>query len=136
MPSARERKCCQEEPLNRTHLADYEKGKCLLECAAIQHILHELSVQALWLAHRRFFGHTADELNFNNMTNKNYRHHAYHGYINFMFGKLGRHCRKVIPACIVQKIREKWPEPSGQYVGFVDVNDDGETIEIDEAEDI
>ncbi|KAL7400516.1 hypothetical protein ABVT39_013394 [Epinephelus coioides] len=32
--------------------------------------------------------------------------------------KLGRHNRKVLPSCIVGAIRDNYPSPTGQYVGF------------------
>ena len=132
MPNPYEDRCCQREPLNGTHIPDYEEGKCLLECDMVKHVISDLSAQLSWMNHMRSFGHTGDALNFDNMNNRNYRHHAYKNYINFMHGKLGRHFRKVIPACIVLNIRSQKPDPDGQYVGFVDVNEQGQPI--DEAD--
>ena len=33
-------------------------------------------------------------------------------------GVLGRNKRRVIPACVVKAIRTRFPEESGEYVGF------------------
>lgn len=134
MPHAYEDRCCQREELSSTHLHDYEVGKCLLECAAVQHVLSEMSVQLSWLSNRRYFGDTGDALMFTNMNNKNYRYFAYRNYIDLMFGKLGKHNRRLIPACIVKNIRQTWPDPDGNYVGFIDVDEFGQPLNMDEAD--
>ena len=132
MPNTFEDRCCQREPLNKTHIPDYEKGKCLQDCHVVQHVLSEVNVQLAWLSNMRYYGLVGDALRFDNMTNKNYRHHAYRNYIDFMFGKLGRHNRRVVPACIVSHVRTTWPDPDGNYVGFIHVDEDGNPI--DEAD--
>ena len=48
-----------------------------------------------------------------------------------MHGRLGRRIRRVIPACAVTKIRNVYPEPSGIYTGFEDVDIDD--TEVDES---
>jgi len=83
------------------------------------------------------YGHTGPALAFGNMTNRDYRHHAYRTYIDFLYGLLGRHVRKVIPACIVDHIRTTWPDPDGKYVGFIAVNEeDGTPLHMDELEEL
>ena len=55
---------------------------------------------------------------------RTYRYAAYRQFSWFNYTKLGRPVRRVIPTCVVTKIREEFPEPSGVYVNF-DGDDEG-----------
>lgn len=135
MPTYVETKCCMEEPLDNTNIPDYQEGECLLGSRVIQHILDKISVQISWLHQRRYHGFKDYALAFTNMSNKNYRHHAYRLYIDYIYGLLGRHNRKVVPACIVAQIRERWPSENDEYCGFIQVNEEGEEVPMDELLD-
>ena len=50
--------------------------------------------------------------------NKNYRFAAFKQYISWIYTRLGRNIRQVIPACIVWEIRKKFPSDDGEYVPF------------------
>jgi hypothetical protein len=52
------------------------------------------------------------------------RHLAYVNFRSWICRgkKLGRGYRIITPACVVHRIRQKWPEPSGQYTGFRAIN--------------
>ena len=47
-----------------------------------------------------------------------YRKAAYHQWILWQHGYLGRANRRVVPSCIVWAVRNKYPVPDGQYLGF------------------
>ena len=53
-------------------------------------------------------------------SNKSYRFIAYRQYISWIFGWLGKDVRKVIPSCVVNKIRITFPEPDNNYVPYKD----------------
>ena len=49
---------------------------------------------------------------------KTYRLAAYRQFTYWIHSRLGRQVRRVIPACVVNKIRQQYPEPFGHYSGY------------------
>jgi hypothetical protein len=49
--------------------------------------------------------------------NEHYRHIAYKQLTSWCWGKLGKNCRVVLPACAVKTIRNTFPSTTG-YTGF------------------
>ena len=104
MGSERENICCKNSFKNHNHP--------LFE----NHILTECNLE---LAMRN----NGDHLNcpFDPSNNACWRFTAYRQYVMWVWGHLGRGNRKVIPACIVLKIRNRFPDERGNYTGFMDV---------------
>ena len=57
----------------------------------------------------------ADEFNF---SMESFQKAAYRQFILWRYGKLGRSNRRVVPSCAVLSIRQSYPPPDGQYMGY------------------
>lgn len=69
-------------------------------CSYFEEIAHSLNVtnvRTSCLFSCRMFGHVGEELYFTNMTNNDYRYHAYRCYVLYVHGYLGQYNHKVIP---------------------------------------
>ena len=51
---------------------------------------------------------------------RSYRYAAYRQFCWFIHSRLGKGVRKVIPSCVVSKIREVYPSEDGKYTGYKD----------------
>ena len=51
-------------------------------------------------------------------SSQSYRKAAYRQYTLWKYGKLGRGNRKVLPSYVVTIIRQAYPAPDGNYMGF------------------
>lgn len=147
MPTSLERKCCTEECFDLTNFQDanFTPGsQCVLQShLLVDQIFSAASLQLQWFRQRRYQGFRGNDLLFCHMTNLHYRYFAYRSYIDFLHGYLGRHNRRVIPACVVAYIRATWPDPDNKYVGFREVqmpadddDDDQPVVPRDELYDI
>ncbi|XP_057290227.1 P2X purinoceptor 7-like [Hydractinia symbiolongicarpus] len=55
-----------------------------------------------------------------NVPNKAYRYAAYRQFTWWVHVRLGKSVRRVIPSCVVNKIRDTFPAPDNIYTGFKD----------------
>ncbi|XP_063959319.1 uncharacterized protein LOC135154986 [Lytechinus pictus] len=53
-----------------------------------------------------------------NMGNESYRFAAYRIWSDYLHGYMGKGVRRPLPACVVTRVRQEFPEETGVYVGF------------------
>lgn len=104
MPDERQRICCQNATQNHEH-PFFE-----------HHILLEATLE---LAMRNNADHLYYPFDPSNPACWCFT--AYRQYCLWVWGKLGKSNRKVIPSCVVWKIRNRFPDPKNVYTGFFDV---------------
>lgn len=107
MPTLIERKCCGEP-------AD--------SCTSMQrHMDHFILLEGvLYFASRIWAEVRAEPAVFGpGENNRSFRHAAYRQFVMWQYGALGQGRRVVIPSCCVWRIRDRYPDPQGQYKGFV-----------------
>ena len=74
-----------------------------------------LDREVLQLAIRARCDIRADEPDY---STQSYRKAAYRRYTLWKYGKLGRGNRKILPSCVDTIIRQPYPAPDGNYMGF------------------
>ncbi|XP_062568754.1 P2X purinoceptor 7-like [Saccostrea cucullata] len=107
---------CREMP---TLMERVSCGRCPEQCTTLLPDFHVLCLDEAVLALARLYREDVLALPTDEDYNRANRHSAYRQYILWSYGKLGSGNRKVIPSCIIWRIRDKYPEASGQYTGFM-----------------
>ena len=104
MPTDREKVCCGHDHCS----------------SALGHFLQICLDEAYLRVHRQYWGDVTGLGNIREPgdDNREFRYAAYRHYIFWQYGSLGQGNRRVIPSCCVCKIRDKFPDPHGQYAGF------------------
>nr|XP_055049182.1 P2X purinoceptor 7-like [Misgurnus anguillicaudatus] len=107
MPSDLERKCCGQQQeyciSNLPHMEVYILQEGVLRLA--RRIWNDI----------RAVTDTAEP----GESNRQFRYAAYRQFVVWQYGSLGEGQRVVIPSCCVWKIRDRFPDPHGQYKGYV-----------------
>ncbi len=60
-----------------------------------------------------------DQLKDSGMENNQVRFHAYCEYTRLKHGVLHKHDRRPLPICVWSEIIDSWPDPNGNYAGFL-----------------
>lgn len=115
MPTDSECLCCHEYEECKEKIQPGKK--CIIECEDFEIISLRKVVLDLEITKNRIRrGLSSDSGPRNNDV---YRYTAYCNFISWIFDRrLGRGNRVPVPACVVSKIREKFPAVDGLYVGF------------------
>ena len=100
MQDEQENVCCQ-------------KRTCVTSCVMFNTTC--LDREVLQLAIRARCDIRADEPDY---STQSYRKAAYRQYTLWKYGKLGRGNRKLLPSCVVTTIRQAYPAPESNYMGF------------------
>ncbi|XP_071490597.1 P2X purinoceptor 7-like [Diadema antillarum] len=106
MPSDDERLCC-----------GFGVNDCLSRHPTLENIVDPVALglqRALWQELMVVEAH-ADEPGAHN---RQCRHTAYRCYVLWQHGRLGAGNRRVIPSCVVTRIRQLFPSPNGHYTGY------------------
>ncbi len=89
--------------------------RCISRTEAFRDVCLNINVLEAAIGAWRTFTDDPMEIN-----NRSYRFIAYRQYISWIFGWLGKDVRKVIPSCVVQKIRTTFPAEDCVYIPFQD----------------
>ncbi|XP_043934390.1 P2X purinoceptor 7-like [Protopterus annectens] len=104
MPTTQERVCCANSPTNCLSLVP--------EMSEV--VLHQGVLRVADTYRRAIFG-----IPLETDENRRFRHSAYRQFTVWRYGRLGSRVHQVIPSCCVWRIRNKYPNPLGQYTGFL-----------------
>eukprot|EP00105_Crassostrea_gigas_P045295 XP_019929443.1 PREDICTED: P2X purinoceptor 7-like [Crassostrea gigas] len=105
MPTDKEKRCCQRN-------AD----SCVSRLPDFDVLILNEAVLALARPYRQDILAMPEDTD----RNRANRHTAYRQFVLWHHGKLGTVNRRVIPSCCIWRIRDRFPDPHGNYVGFRD----------------
>lgn len=105
MPTQKEKLCCQRNA-----------NSCVSRLPDFDVLILNEAVLALARLYRQDILAMPEDTD----RNRANRHTAYRQFVFWHHGKLGTGNRRVIPSCCIWRIRDRFPDPHGQYVGFKD----------------
>ncbi|XP_033114047.1 P2X purinoceptor 7-like [Anneissia japonica] len=117
MPTAVECLCCHEigNVVRKMNLGLEDELKCIVEHFEFEFVcLHPGVIRtALVARHDVRRNQLVDPI-----PNETFRLKAYRQFTYWVHDRLGKAIRRVIPACVVGRIRQEYPSDNGAYVGF------------------
>lgn len=112
MPTEAECICCSEIPVI-DHIRDYFGIECITRHQTF--IDNCLNIRVLEVSLYDYI-QSDGPIDDNEPINEVYRYVAYRRFVLWVWQRLGKGNRKILPACVVSKIRDIFP--SEQYTGF------------------
>lgn len=115
MPTVEENVCCLEIPkvIRRLHQLP-EPPSCMVNHPGLKPVcLNVFSLQNVFNLYRADYG----PIRLRGIEHR-YRYLAYRSFVSWCWGFLGRRVRVVLPACVVLRTWQEFPDEEGRYVGF------------------
>ncbi|XP_046548600.1 P2X purinoceptor 7-like [Haliotis rubra] len=112
-PTIEECCCCHEQAAVREKMEEHEDQiSCITDHPGFEQVcLSVYALQTAYYHYRQEYGRGEIQ-----DIHKKYRYTAYRQFVRWCWQFLGRKVRVVIPSCIVNKIRGRFPSP--EYAGF------------------
>ena len=116
MASEIENYCCNDSGAV-VEILDSDQANCIVECQKFKDFTENRNVLEL-LAYAGSNQKLARDKD-NNVKDEGLRYACYRSYLHMIkiYGT-GKAQRVVLPSCVVTKVRELYPDPSGLYTGF------------------
>uniref|UniRef100_A0A8C5FCX9 P2X purinoreceptor 7 intracellular domain-containing protein n=1 Tax=Gadus morhua TaxID=8049 RepID=A0A8C5FCX9_GADMO len=122
MPMEHESRCCTEWDLvvtagmaNLNVSVDETVSPCI-SLNEVRHLLNKTVLETFFWVPKINWKKRPTPEGPNGEDNKQFRFAAYRQFVVWQYGALARGHRIVIPSCCVWRIRDKYPDPLGQYV--------------------
>ena len=117
MDIAKENVCCHHYNVFKERLVSRNgfHCKCITDTNGFTSVCLDLDVAEMdYYSFRESYGHHGDDESAHDL----FGHLAYKRLIKWIFKRLGKHNRKVIPSCAVLAIRAQYPDENNHYTGF------------------
>lgn len=112
MPTAKENKCCRH-----TNVVDGKIEELDLECIT-EHEGFIVNCLNHYVLETSYYEYIQDNgrLEEGQFIHELYRYLAYRRFVRWIYHRLGKKNRRILPSCVVNKIRQTFP--SQNYCGF------------------
>ncbi|XP_033101508.1 P2X purinoceptor 7-like [Anneissia japonica] len=121
MPKEKECLCCHEGEDFSEKMTDVD---CILKNESFKKVCLDKEILEVVFASRKEL--LGEGINHDELNNRNYRHIGYRCFIWWVYNRLKKRDRRVIPSCCVWAIRDQFPSVDGDYTGFIDAVADNE----------
>ncbi|XP_063959126.1 P2X purinoceptor 7-like [Lytechinus pictus] len=109
MQTDEESLCCRE----LTRCREIQTNGCIVDSKEFKDVCLNKSLMNTFLTFR-----SKDHKILGNTENQSYRFAAYRLWSDYVHGSMGKGVRRPLPACVVTRVRQEFPEETGVYVGF------------------